>query len=97
MSELDKFDLGILAWWPNIISPRLFALPKVGFVNTHPSYLPHNRGRNPNFWSIVEERPFGVSLHFVEQAVDAGRILAQRQIDYGWEDTGETIYKKRGK
>lgn len=89
-----KIDLGILAWWPSIIKEPLLSLPSRGFLNTHPSLLPHNRGKHPNFWSIVEMRPFGVSLHKIDAGVDTGPIVAQRQIHYDWTDTGGTLYKR---
>jgi methionyl-tRNA formyltransferase len=88
------FDLGILAWWPNIIKPPLISLPRHGFINLHPSLLPYNRGKHYNFWAIVEENPFGVSIHFVDEGVDSGDIVVQRVIPYDWTDTGETLYYK---
>ncbi|MGA7326060.1 MAG: formyltransferase family protein [Rhodomicrobium sp.] len=88
------FDLGILAWWPRIIREELIALPRRGFFNTHPSLLPHNRGTHPNFWALVEQAPFGVTLHQVNEAIDSGPIVAQHRIPYDWTDTGETLYSK---
>lgn len=93
---LPRFDLGVLAWWPKIISPELIALAEQGFINTHPSLLPYNRGKHYNFWALVEQAPFGVSLHYVDEGIDSGDILAQQSIPYDWEDTGETLYVKAG-
>lgn len=87
-------DLGVLAWWPKIIKSPLLELPRMGFVNTHPSLLPYNRGKHYNFWALVEQVPFGVTLHLVDSGVDSGPIIAQREIHYDWLDTGETLYKK---
>ncbi|MCP9830094.1 hypothetical protein KBZ14_04335 [Synechococcus sp. HJ21-Hayes] len=87
-------DLGLLLWWPRIISPRIIGSTRLGFVNTHPSLLPFNRGKHYNFWALVEQCPFGVSLHLVEEGIDCGDLIAQRGIDYTWEDTGETLYRK---
>ena len=89
-----ELDLGILAWWPYIIEKPLLGAPKKGFINTHPSLLPHNRGKHYNFWAIVEQAPFGVSLHFVNENLDSGDIVSQMPITYGWEDTGESLYCK---
>lgn len=89
-----KPDLGLLAWWPHILRKGLLSLPHHGFVNTHPSLLPFNRGKHYNFWAIVEKAPFGVSLHVVEPGVDCGAIVAQRRIPYDWLDTGETLFQK---
>lgn len=97
LSSLAPFDLGILAWWPKLISPAVMSLAKGGFINTHPSLLPHNRGKHYNFWALVEQAPFGVSLHFVDEGIDSGDVIAQLPIPYDWEDTGETLYVKAGK
>lgn len=94
LSKLAPFDLGILAWWPKLISPSIIGLTEEGFINTHPSLLPHNRGKHYNFWALVEQAPFGVTLHFVEKGIDCGDIIAQQRIDYDWTDTGESLYYK---
>lgn len=92
--DIEPFDLGILAWWPKLISREVMKLAVGGFINTHPSLLPYNRGKHPNFWALVEEAPFGVSLHYVDEDIDSGDIVAQLPIPYDWEDTGETLYHK---
>jgi len=86
------FDLGLLAWWPDLIKGDLLTLPKYGWVNTHPSLLPCCRGKHPNFWAIVDELPYGVTLHAVEETTDSGPIIAQKEIPYTWEDTGESLF-----
>ena len=86
-------EIGFLLWWPKIISQRLISSLRFGFINTHPSLLPHNRGKHYNFWALVEQSPFGVSLHFVESGIDSGDLVAQKSISYTWEDTAETLYQ----
>jgi len=93
-SHGEAFDWGFLVWWPHIIGKSLIALPRHGFINTHPSLLPYNRGKHYNFWALVEQAPFGVSLHMVEAGIDCGDIIAQVPIGYDWEDTGATLYAK---
>jgi len=88
------FDLGLLAWWPSIIREPLLSLPAHGLVNTHPSLLPHNRGKHYNFWALVEQCPFGVSLHLVDAGVDTGDVLFQLPIAVDWTDTGGSLYRK---
>lgn len=87
-------DLGLLAWWPKLIREPLLNIATHGLVNTHPSLLPYNRGKHYNFWALIEQAPFGVTLHFVADGIDSGDIVAQREIAYGWEDTGETLFMK---
>lgn len=96
LMPLPRCDLGILAWWPKLVSPQMLDLPEQGFVNTHPSLLPYNRGKHYNFWALVEQAPFGVSLHYVDQGIDSGDVIAQLPISYDWEDNGETLYRKAG-
>lgn len=91
---LGRIDLGLLSWWPALIRPPLLKIPNEGFLNFHPSFLPYNRGKHYNFWALVEECPFGVSLHFVDEGIDTGPIVAQRPIAYDWSDTGETLYHR---
>jgi len=89
-----KPELIILAWWPFVLKKEIIELSKRGIINFHPSLLPYNRGKNYNFWTIVEDTPFGVSLHLINEKIDLGPILYQRKIEKTWEDTGETLYFK---
>lgn len=93
LRRLD-LDLLILAWWPYIVGPPVIQLARIGCLNFHNSLLPHNRGKHPNFWAIVEGSPYGVTLHFVDAGVDTGDIIFQKEVDSTWEDTGETLHRK---
>lgn len=86
------FELGLLLWWPKILSSSVIGSAAFGFVNTHPSLLPYNRGKHPNFWALLEQCPFGVSLHVVDEGIDCGGIVDQKNISYTWEDNAETLY-----
>ena len=86
-----NLDLAILAWWPHIITPEILAAARLGFLNHHPSLLPYNRGKHYYFWNIVEEVPFGVSIHLVTPDIDAGDIVYQRPLGKTWEDTGASL------
>lgn len=92
--EIDYF---ILAWWPYIVKENILNLPKCGTLNFHPSYLPYNRGKHPTFWNIIEEAPYGVSIHFVDTGIDSGDVVFQKKIAKTWEDTGKTLYDRAQK
>jgi methionyl-tRNA formyltransferase len=85
-------DLFLLAWWPFVLKSELLELGQKHTLNMHPSLLPHGRGKDPNFWCLVEQRPVGVTLHHVSPAIDAGDIAFQRVLTVSWDDTGETVY-----
>ena len=90
----QNHDFGILGWWPYILSEEEIRITKRGFINTHPAYLPYNRGKHPYFWSIVEETKFGVSIHWITENIDDGAVIEQEEISVSWLDTGESLYIK---
>jgi len=63
-------------------------------VNLHISYLPWNRGADPNLWSFLEDTPKGVTIHHIDVGVDTGDILAQARIDVRNNDTLRTTYDR---
>jgi len=63
-------------------------------INLHLSYLPWNRGADPNLWSIIEDTPKGVTIHRISSRVDSGNILAQARITFSPQDTLATSYNK---
>jgi len=63
-------------------------------VNLHISLLPWNRGADPNLWSFLEDTPKGVSIHYIDDGIDTGDIVAQREVHYQREDTLRTSYNR---
>jgi len=71
-------DFLLVACFPMIIGRPWLTLPKQMCLNVHPSVLPSYRGPTPLFWQFREgESETGVTLHIVEEQVDAGDIVAQ--------------------
>lgn len=93
VSESD-IDLVLLLWWPKIVKQKTIDSANIGFINLHPSLLPYNRGKHPYYWSIVENTPAGVSIHFVDSNIDEGDIIAQREIDTPITITGDGLYRE---
>ena len=89
-----EVDILVLAWWPYIIRTPLLDAPRLGCLNFHPSLLPHNRGKDPNFWALAEQRPYGATIHWVSEGIDDGPIAFQTEVPSTWEDTGATLYAK---
>ena len=64
-------------------------------INLHISYLPWNRGSDPNFWSFVEDTPKGVSIHYLDEGVDTGDIIIQKELKFDFHrETLATSYEK---
>ena len=68
-------------------------LPK-RIINLHPSFLPWGRGYHPNYWSIREKFPHGVTIHFIDEGIDTGDIIAQTRCFYGESDTLRDTYNR---
>lgn len=63
-------------------------------INLHLSYLPYNKGSNPNVWPIIENTPAGVTIHEMTEKIDGGRILYQEKVEKDITDNGKTLYEK---
>lgn len=73
----------------HIIAPHILAQFPDRAINLHISYLPWNRGADPNFWSFVDDTPKGVSIHYLDEGIDTGDILAQKRVYF--DDPHETL------
>jgi methionyl-tRNA formyltransferase len=62
------------------------------FLNLHISLLPYNRGADPNLWSWLDDTPKGVTLHLIDEGVDTGPVIAQRELDLPDTHTLATSY-----
>ena len=87
-------DIGVSVLFGYILRAPLLALLPRGCVNLHSGYLPYNRGAYPNVWSLVEGTPSGVTLHYIDEGIDTGDIIAQREVPAEPWDTAETLYAR---
>lgn len=75
-------DVVCVSCFDRRVPSELLALPAHGWLNLHPSLLPAYRGPAPLFWAIRNgERTTGVTIHRMVEALDAGPILLQTEID----------------
>jgi folate-dependent phosphoribosylglycinamide formyltransferase PurN len=63
-------------------------------INVHISYLPWNRGADPNLWSFLGNTPKGVSVHLIDEGMDTGPILAQQPVAMLPDDTLATSFQR---
>lgn len=87
-------DIGLSVLFDYLLKPELLSIFRHGVVNLHPAYLPYNRGQYPNVWSIIEGTSSGVTLHYIDEGIDTGDIIAQKEVPVEPVDTGETLYRK---
>jgi methionyl-tRNA formyltransferase len=67
---------------------------KVRCINIHPGYNPYNRGWYPQVFSILNDLPFGATIHEIDSKIDHGNIIVQRKIDIELYDTSLSVYEK---
>ena len=87
-------DLAVSVGYDHIVPPDVLSIPDEGCVNLHPAYLPYNRGKSPNVWSIVENTPAGATLHYMDEGVDTGDIIAQKKVEKRFDDTGKDLHRR---
>ena len=79
----------------NIIKKHIIDLFQTNIINLHISYLPYNKGYHPNFWSFKDNTPKGVTIHLINEGIDTGDILIQKEITFSKEeDTLSKTYNK---
>ncbi|NOZ62141.1 MAG: methionyl-tRNA formyltransferase [Calditrichaeota bacterium] len=92
--SMERPDLIITAEYNHFLDPSLLALPKIGTINVHFSKLPRHRGDLPFVWSVFEDDEAGVTIHWVDEKIHAGDIIAQDTTPISKEDTSFTIYNR---
>ena len=76
-------DLAITAAFGMLFPKEILAVPKYGFINIHPSLLPKYRGPTPIQTAILNgDEKTGVSLFLIDEKMDHGPILAQRELEF---------------
>ncbi|MCM8532322.1 MAG: hypothetical protein NE330_14260 [Lentisphaeraceae bacterium] len=75
-----SYDLIWVTDYRYIIPDYIFETASLGAINLHPSLLPEYRGRAPINWAIINgEKELGLTAHFIDEGVDSGDIITQRQ------------------
>jgi methionyl-tRNA formyltransferase len=72
----------------------MLMVPRLGTINAHYGLLPAYRGMNVTEWSVSRGDPVGVTVHFVDEGVDTGPILAREEIAIDPGDTLATLRRK---
>jgi methionyl-tRNA formyltransferase len=89
---IRDFDLVISAHCKKIFPAGL--INGVRCVNFHPGFNPYNRGWYPQVFSIINGKPLGATVHEMTEDIDAGPVIAQREVKISSEDTSASAYAK---
>ena len=88
-------DLFIVIAYGKILPKAILDIPKFKSWNAHASLLPRWRGAAPIQWSILEGDKFtGVGIMKMEEGLDTGDVLIEKQIKIETNDNLETLTEK---
>ena len=89
----NQFDWLLNIWGYKILKKN-FLLKFKNNLNLHPSYLPYNRGRDPYYFSIINNTPIGVCIHKMDETVDGGKYFLRKRIVVDFPITAGEIFDK---
>jgi methionyl-tRNA formyltransferase len=79
---LYRPDIIVVVAYGKILPPEILALPRYGCLNIHASLLPKWRGASPIQHAIMNgDRVTGVTIMQMDEGMDTGPIVAQKQIE----------------
>lgn len=95
----DKnIDWFFVANFSQIFKERLLKIPKKGSINLHGGPLPQYRGSSPMNWAIINgEKQHGVSIIKMDEGIDTGDVIAQKNFNITIKDTIKDVHRKANK
>jgi methionyl-tRNA formyltransferase len=88
-------DLIVVAAYGKILQRALLDLPPHGCINVHASLLPCHRGAAPIAWALLAgDAVTGVTIMAMNEEMDAGDILLQRETPIGADETTGTLTER---
>jgi methionyl-tRNA formyltransferase len=93
-SLVNQAEYLISYGYRHLLSSRIVAQFHRRAINLHISFLPWNRGADPNLWSFLENTPKGITVHYIDAKLDTGPVLAQRELQFDDSETLRTTYER---
>ena len=88
-------DLYVVAAFGQILSKEILDIPKFGCINIHASLLPKYRGAAPIQWAVIDgEEKTGVTIQQMNEGVDTGDILLQKEYVLSEDETGASLFDR---
>ena len=89
---IKGYDLIISAHCNQLFPAEL--VKSVRCINIHPGLNPFNRGWYPQVFSILNKMPLGATIHEMDEELDHGAIICQKEVPvYVW-DTSLSAYER---
>jgi len=90
-TKADLFVVVAFRMLPKIV----WEIPQFGTINLHASLLPQLRGAAPIHWAIIRGlQSTGVSTFFINEKIDYGNIIEQREVEIGDTENTGNLYQR---
>jgi len=74
---------------------EVWKIPKKGTINLHTSLLPEYRGAGPINWVLInEEKRTGVTCFYINELIDKGNIIIQKEISLDQNITAAQLHNQ---
>ena len=94
LDPLSAYDWVVSYGYRHILKKAQIDTCHNPILNLHISYLPYNRGADPNYWSWVKNTPKGVTIHAIDEGIDTGDIYIQKLLSFSDTETLSSSYTK---
>jgi methionyl-tRNA formyltransferase len=90
-----RADIIVVAAYGKILPAAILKIPPQKCVNVHGSLLPKYRGASPIQTAIIKgETKTGITIMYMQEELDAGDIICQKEIPITEEETAASLYPK---
>ena len=96
-AELEAIapDAILIVAYGRIVPKWMLDMPRYGNINLHGSLLPKYRGAAPIQWAIARgETVTGVTTMRIDEGLDTGDMLLQREVPIGPDDTSVDLFPR---
>jgi phosphoribosylglycinamide formyltransferase-1 len=93
--QQERVELVCLAGYMRLLSPYFVEIFRNRILNIHPSLLPAFPGLAPQRQALAQGVKWsGCTVHFVDESLDGGPIIAQSVVPVLEDDTEETLAER---
>ncbi len=90
-----KPEFIVVVAYGRILPKGVLQIPLRGCINVHASLLPGYRGAAPIQWAIISgDKKTGITTMLMDEGLDTGDILLQREVDIREEDKALTLSER---
>lgn len=94
LAELKSLDANVyIVVAFRMLPEAVWKLPEFGTFNLHASLLPDYRGAAPIHWAVINgEEKTGVTTFFIDEKIDTGAIILQKELAIKKDETVGTLH-----